>query len=40
MSELTIEIDNCGHSELKSHLMSLNGILDVEIKNDDQLRVY
>ena len=34
MSELTIVIDNWGHKELKKYLMSLKGILDVEIKND------
>ena len=33
MSEITIIIDNWGHEELKEYLMSLKGILDVEIKN-------
>ena len=40
MSELTIVIDNWGHKNLKEYLMSLKGILDVEIKNDEQLEVY
>ncbi len=40
MSKLTIIIDNWGHKELKEYLMSLKGILDVEIKNDEQLDIY
>lgn len=40
MSELTIVIDNCEHKELKEYLISLKGILDVEIKNDEQLEIY
>lgn len=40
MSELTIVIDNWKHNELKECLMSLKGILDVEIKNDEQLDIY
>jgi len=40
MSELTIVIDNWGHKELKEYLMSLKGILDVKIKNDEQLDIY
>lgn len=40
MSELTIVIDNWGHKELKEYLMSLNGILEVEIKNDKGLDIY
>ena len=40
MSELTIVIDNWGHKNLKEYLMSLKGILDIEIKNDEQLEVY
>lgn len=40
MSELTIVIDDWGHKELKEYLMSLKGILDVEIKNDEQLDIY
>lgn len=40
MSELTIVIDNWGHEELKEYLMSLKGILDVEIKNDEELEIY
>lgn len=40
MSELTIVIDDWGHKELKEYLMSLKGILDVEIKKDEQLDIY
>ncbi len=40
MSEFNIVIDNWGHKELKEYLMSLKGILDVEIKNDKLLDVY
>ncbi len=40
MSELTIIIDNWGHKELKEYLISLKGILDVEIKNDEHLDIY
>ena len=40
MSELTIVIDNWGHKELKEYLMSLKGVLDVEVKNDEQLEIY
>lgn len=40
MSELTIIIDNWGHKELKEYLMSLNGILDVIIKNEEQLEIH
>lgn len=47
MSEITIIIDNWRHEELKEYLMSLKGILDVEIKNveheiksDKQLDIY
>lgn len=40
MSELTIKIDHWGHKELKEYLMSLNGILDVIIKNGEQLEIY
>ncbi len=40
MSELTIVIDNWGHNELKEYLMSVKGILDVEIKNYEQLDIY
>ena len=40
MAELTIVIDSWGHKELKEYLISLNGILDVKIKNDEQLNVY
>lgn len=39
MAELTIVIDNWGHKELKEYLMSLNGILDVIIKNNEQLEL-
>lgn len=40
MSELTIIIDHWGHKELKEYLMSLNGILDVIIKNGEPLEIY
>lgn len=40
MSELTIIIDHWGHKELKEYLMSLNGIVDVIIKNGEQLEIY
>ena len=40
MSELTIKIDHWGRKELKEYLMSLNGILDVIIKNGEQLEIY
>lgn len=40
MSELTIIVDDCGHKELKSYLMSLKGILNVNIENEDQLIIY
>ncbi len=40
MGELTIIIDNFSHKELKSYLMSLNGILDVVIKNEKLLEIY
>ena len=40
MNELTIIIDNWGHKELKEYLMSLNGILDVIIKNEEQLEIH
>lgn len=40
MSELIIIIDHWGHKELKEYLMSLNGIVDVIIKNGEQLEIY
>ena len=40
MGELTIIVDDCGHKELKSYLMSLKGILNVNIENEDQLIIY
>lgn len=40
MAELTIIIDHWGHKELKEYLMSLNGILDVIIKKQEQLEIY
>lgn len=40
MAELTIEIDHWGHKELEEYLMSLNGILNIIIKNDEQLEIY
>ena len=40
MAELTIILDNWGHKELKEYLMSLNGILDVKLKNEESLEIY
>lgn len=40
MRELTIIIDNYDHKDLKEYLMSLNGILEVIIKNKEQLEIY
>lgn len=40
MKELTVVIDDWGHKELKEHLLSLNGILDVAITNKDVLEIY
>lgn len=40
MAELTIVIDHWGHEELEEYLMSLNGILDIIIKNDKKLEIY
>lgn len=40
MKELTIAIDYFGHKELKEYLGSLNGILDITIENDNQLKIY
>lgn len=40
MSELTIVIDYFSHKELKEYLMSLNGILDTVIENEEQLKIY
>ena len=39
-SELTIIIDDWGHKELKQYLMDLNGIMDVNIKDEEQLEIY
>lgn len=40
MDELTIIIDDFGHKGLEEYLMSLTGIKDVKIKNDEQLEIY
>lgn len=40
MAELTIIIDYWEHKELKEYLLSLKGILDVNIKNEEQLEIY
>ena len=40
MAELTVVIDSLGHKELKEYLMSLNGIIDVIIKNEEQLEIH
>lgn len=40
MAELTIIFDNWSHHELKEYLASLNGVLEVIIKNDEFLEIY
>lgn len=40
MSELTIVIDYWSHKELKDYLMNLSGILEIIIKNEEQLKIY
>lgn len=40
MSELTLIFDCDNHKELKEYLVSLNGILEVEITNIDDLKIY
>lgn len=40
MNELTIIIDYWENKELKDYLMSLKGILDVIIKDEEQLKLY
>ena len=40
MKELTIVLDSFGHKELKDYLNSLNGILEVVIKNEKNLEIY
>lgn len=40
MAELTMDIDHLGHKELKEYLLSLDGILDVKIKNFECLEIY
>lgn len=39
MKELTIVLDNWGHKELKDYLLSLKGILDVNINNEKDLEI-
>ena len=39
MEELTIVFDNWGHNELKNYLLSLKGILDVNINNEKDLEI-
>lgn len=39
MQELTIIIDYLEHNELKEYLMSLNGILAVTVKNNNNLEI-
>ena len=40
MKELTLVFDCFGHKELKQYLNSLNGVLEVIIKNEDNLEIY
>lgn len=40
MDELTIEIDNWGHKELREYLMSLKGVSNIIIKNFEHLEIY
>lgn len=40
MAELTIIINHWGHEELKDYLMSLKGIENIIIKNEEQLEIY
>ena len=40
MDTLIITLDSWGHKELREYLMSLKGILDVKIENDDLLAIY
>lgn len=40
MKKLTITLDSWGHNELKDYLLSLNGILDVNIKNEEELEIH
>lgn len=39
MKKLTIVIDAWGHNELKEYLLSLKGIIDVNINNDKDLEI-
>lgn len=40
MAELTIIIDSLGNQDLKRHLMKLKGIIEVNIKQEEQIEVY
>lgn len=40
MAKLTIIIDHWGHVELKEYLLSLKGISEVIIKNEEQLNIH
>lgn len=40
MSELTIVVDDLIGDELKTYLISINGIIDVEINDGKQLNIY
>lgn len=40
MAELTIVIDSFKHKELEEYLLSLEGISDVIIKNENNLEIY
>ena len=40
MDTLIITFDSWGHKELRKYLMSLKGILDVKVEDDDLLVIY
>lgn len=40
MAELTMIIDSSRHEELEKYLLSLKGILEVTIKNENNLEIY
>lgn len=40
MNELTLVIDGWNDTELKKYLLTLNGILKFDIKNDNNIGIY
>lgn len=40
MKELTLILDSFGHKDLKEYLGSLNGVIEVIIKNENNLEIY